>query len=295
MRKYICLLIVILASCSTQSDKKPVDVISALKANDVRLKAPQPGDWLAVHQEDGQTAAQYKRCSPTRPTGLVNVIYLQPIGTFDSAQIKLIDCTAEYLEICFGLKVKVLERLGNKVVADSNIRIGAEKNVQIYAPAILQILKRRKPADAVVYMAITERDLYPDQEWNFAFGVASYKERIGATSIYRLLSFRAGKLDFEQSLSRLIKVSSHEIGHMFTLHHCTHAVCTMNGSNSLSEADRKPNRFCSECTEKLVWNLHLDVLDRLHRLQEYFKNHKLDKDLKLIEADLKVLKRERSS
>jgi len=289
MKKYVYIFLIFLASCSTQSDKKPVDVISALKANDIGLQTPQPGDWLAVHQEEGQTAAQYKRCSPTRPTELVNVIYLQPIGTFDPARIKLIDCTAEYLEICFGLKVKVLESLGNKVVADSNTRIGAEKNMQIYAPAILQILKSRKPADAVVYMAITERDLYPDPEWNFAFGVASYKERIGATSMYRLLSFHSEKLDFEQSLSRLIKVSSHEIGHMFTLHHCTHAVCTMNGSNSLIEADRKPNRFCSECTDKLAWNLHLDVLDRLRHFQEYFKKHKLDQDLKLMEEDLKAL------
>lgn len=289
MKKHVYIFLIFLASCSNQSDKKPVNVISALKANDIGLQAPQPGDWLAVHQEEGQTAAQYKRCSPTRPTELVNVIYLQPIGAFDSARIKLIDCTAEYLEICFGLKVSILETLGNKVVADSNTRIGAEKNMQIYAPAILQILKSRKPADAVVYMAITERDLYPDPEWNFAFGVASYKERIGATSMYRLLSFHSEKLDFEQSLSRLIKVSSHEIGHMFTLHHCTHAVCTMNGSNSLIEADRKPNRFCSECTEKLAWNLHLDVLDRLRHFQEYFKKHKLDKDLKLIEADLRAV------
>jgi archaemetzincin len=289
MKKYICILFVFLASCSTQSDQKPMDVMSALKTNVVALKAPQSGDWLAEHQEEGQTVAQYKRCSPTRPSELVNVIYLQPIGVFDSVKMELINYTAEYLEICFGLKIKVLACLGNRVVADSNTRIGLEKNVQVYAPAILQVLKNRKPADAVVYMAITERDLYPRPDWNFAFGVASYKERIGATSMCRLLAFQHGKLDFERSLSRLIKVASHEIGHMFTLHHCTHAVCTMNGSNSLDESDRKPNRFCSECTEKLAWNLHLDVLGRLRHLQEYFKKHKLDKDLKLIEADLRVV------
>ena len=266
-----------------------MDVISALKTNDVALKAPQAGEWLAEHQEEGQTAAQYKRCSPTRPSELVNVIYLQPIGVFDSVNMELIHGTAEYLEICFGLKVTILRCLENRVVADSNTRIGTKKNLQIYAQAILQILKNRKPADAVVYMAITERDLYPRPDWNFAFGVASYKERIGATSMYRLLDYQVGRLDFEHSLSRLIKVASHEIGHMFTLHHCTHAVCTMNGSNSLGESDRKPNRFCSECTDKLTWNLHLNVLDRLHRFQEYFKKHKLDKDLRLIEADLRAV------
>jgi len=266
-----------------------MDVISALKTNDVALKAPQAGEWLAEHQEEGQTAAQYKRCSPTRPSELVNVIYLQPIGVFDSVNMELVNYTAEYLEICFGLKVWILEPLENRVVADSNTRIGTKKNLQIYAQAILQILKNRKPADAVVYMAITERDLYPRPDWNFAFGVASYKERIGATSMYRLLDYQVGRLDFEHSLSRLIKVASHEIGHMFTLHHCTHAVCTMNGSNSLGESDRKPNRFCSECTDKLTWNLHLNVLDRLHRFQEYFKKHKLDKDLRLIEADLRAV------
>lgn len=289
MKKYSCIILIFLVSCSAQSDKKPVDVISALKTNDVALMTPQPGEWLAEQKEEGQTAAQYKRCSPTRPSELVNVIYLQPIGVFDSAIIELIHGTAEYLEICFGLKVRILETLENRVVADSNTRIGAEKNVQIYAPAILQVLKNRKPADAVVYMAITERDLYPRPDWNFAFGVASYKERIGATSMYRLLDYQSGRLIFGQSLSRLIKVASHEIGHLFTLHHCTYVVCTMNGSNSLGESDRKPNRFCSECTDKLTWNLHLNVLDRLHRFQEYFKKHKLDKDLKLIEVDFRAV------
>lgn len=275
-----------MTSCTSQGDKKPLDPISALKENDIKLETPQSGDWLAVRKEEGQTPAQYKRCSPTRPTELVNVIYLQPIGTFDSVKMELIKLTADYLKICFGLNVKILETLKNEVVTENDIRIGAENNLQIHTPAILQILKNRKPSDAIVYMAITERDLYPGPQWNFVFGVASYKERIGATSMYRLMSFRDGKLDFEQSLSRLIKVSSHEIGHVFTLHHCTHAACTMNGSNSLNESDRKPNRFCSECTDKLCWNLHLNVLDRLQSLQKYFKKHKLNKDFLLIEKDL---------
>ncbi|WP_280115303.1 hypothetical protein [Flavobacterium fluviatile] len=33
-------------------------------------------------------------------------------------------------------------------------------------------------------------------------------------------------------------MSSHEIGHMFGLHHCIVADCVMNGTDSMSETDR---------------------------------------------------------
>jgi archaemetzincin len=46
-------------------------------------------------------------------------------------------------------------------------------------------------------MAITEKDLYPKPDWNFVFGLASYTEQIGVTSMYRLLSYKSGKLDFK--------------------------------------------------------------------------------------------------
>lgn len=290
MKKYFYFsLLFICFSCSTKNEEKSLNIISRLKTNDVKLKTSQPGEWLYIHHEKGQTLNQYQNCKPVHPNSSRNIIYLQPIGSFDSIQIKLIEYTAEYLEIFFGLKTKIAETLNDGQFKDKNTRIGIENNIQFFAPNVLSILKKRKPEDAIVYMAISEKDLYPEPEWNFVFGMASLRENVGVTSIYRLLQFNSGKLDFYKSLSRLIKVASHEIGHMFTMRHCINALCTMNGSNSLEESDRKPNRLCSECTGKISWNLNLNIPKRLIKLRTFLKKHDLSNDLLMIENDLKTL------
>jgi archaemetzincin len=47
------------------------------------------------------------------------------------------------------------------------------------------ILIKQKPQDAVALMGITERDLFPRPEWNYVFGLASYENGVGVSSIYR--------------------------------------------------------------------------------------------------------------
>ncbi|WP_245970529.1 zinc metalloprotease [Pseudochryseolinea flava] len=98
--------------------------------------------------------------------------------------------------------------------------------------------------------------------------------------------------NYQRCLERLIKTSSHEIGHMFSCLHCTHAVCVLNGSNSLPESDLKPNRLCSECLHKLQWNLGFDIGQRNANLVAFFKQHGLLEDLLLAEKDKPLLGRE---
>ena len=288
-RCFYLLILLFCFSCSTNNEEKSINIISRLKTNDVKLKTPQSGEWLYIHHENGQTLKQYQNCKPVHPNSSRNIIYLQPIGSFDSIQKKLIEYTSEYLEIFFGLNTKIAETLNDSLFKDKFTRIGFENNIQFFAPNVLSILKKRKPKNAIVYMAISEKDLYPNPEWNFVFGMASLRENVGVTSMHRLLKFDLGMLDFNKSLSRLIKVASHEIGHMFTMQHCINALCTMNGSNSLEESDRKPNRLCSECTGKIAWNLNLNIPKRLVKLRAFFKKHKLSNDLLFIENDLKTI------
>ena len=135
-------------------------------------------------------------------------------------------------------------------------------------------------------MGITQKDLYPAESWNFVFGQARLKKRMGVSSFIR---FHDGELDetnFRLCLERFIKTSSHEIGHMFSCPHCTHAVCVMNGTNSVYETDGRPNRLCSECLKKLSWNIGFDVKQRALALQTYFKTHNLTEDYKLITQDV---------
>lgn len=147
---------------------------------------------------------------------------------------------------------------------------------QLLATYILDsMLKGHMPGKGIALMAITEKDLYPSTDWNYVFGLASYTNRVGVSSLYRLQDQEQDTLHYTRCLSRLIKVSSHEIGHMFSLHHCIRAKCVMNGSNRLSETDASPARACSECQKKLLWNFRYDNTKRLQQLLTFFSDNRL--------------------
>jgi archaemetzincin len=291
MRVLIFIILSLLLSCSDR--KEGLELITAkLEKNDKTLYAPKPGDWIYSHKETGQTFDQYKKISnPNTADSLYQTIYLQPIGTFDSLENYAITLTAEYLNIFYGLETKILEPLDNKIIPDTARRIGMDGHEQFLAPYILNtVLKSKLPKDAVGIMAITEKDIYPKPEWDFVFGLGSYREKVGVTSIFRFSQdIKEGEVQ-NTFINRLLKITSHELGHMFSLKHCTNAVCIMNGTNGLFETDVKPNRLCSDCHAKIIWNLKLDPIVRINKLSQFFRKHNFNSDLKLIEADLKLLK-----
>jgi archaemetzincin len=61
-------------------------------------------------------------CNPVSPNETRNVIYLQPIGEFDTISDELIRRTASYLQIFFGLKTVVLKNPGNEIIPDRATR-----------------------------------------------------------------------------------------------------------------------------------------------------------------------------
>jgi len=214
---------------------------------------------------------------------------LQPIGKFTSVQSNLINYTADYLHIFYGLKTVVLNPINENSIPENAKRIGIDGNQQLLASYIQnKILKPIKPNDAIVYMAITVKDLYSGNSWNYVFGLASYNDNVGETSLYRFADYDLNASNYSLCLSRLIKISSHEIGHMFSIKHCINAHCTMNGTNNLLETDNMPNRLCSQCTGKILWNLKLNNLRRLQKLKEYFQKHNLQDDQEKIESDIKL-------
>ena len=125
--------------------------------------------------------------------------------------------------------------------------------------------------DAFCILAITMEDLYPEPAWNFVFGQASLRDRVGVYSFARYdpafyRELRAPGYD-TLLLRRSCKVLAHETGHMFGLAHCTFFNCLMNGSNHLAESDRRPLHLCPVCLHKLQWNIGFDVLDRYTALE----------------------------
>ncbi|MCE3227441.1 MAG: Zn-dependent protease [Bacteroidetes bacterium] len=295
MKKIFPLILIFLLSCSSNETKKINSLTDLLSINDKPLPPTQPGEWLSEHKEPGQTFEDYKKISPVSPAEGKNVIYLQPIGTFDSLRTNMIAYTAEYLQIFYGLKTVILKTLDNKIFPDSVRRLGAENQQQILAPFINHYLKSNMPSDAIVMMALTEKDLYPKESWNYVFGLTNIRDKVGVTSMFRYADYPVTSENYSLFLKRLIQVSSHEIGHMFSIYHCIHASCVMNGSNHLQETDSQPNRLCSQCHCKIVWNLKPDPIERLRKLKSFFEKHGLKNDEVDAATDLKILQEKKYS
>jgi archaemetzincin len=60
------------------------------------LPAPRPGDWLAVHDEPGQTFAEYLDARPVRRSDRLNTVYLCFVGEFNQGQRRVLDLTQHY-------------------------------------------------------------------------------------------------------------------------------------------------------------------------------------------------------
>jgi len=235
------------------------------------IPEPRPGDWLALHNERGQTFDDFKAAQPNRPAQNQHIIYLQPLGDFAPEKSPSNDKLREFASAFFAMEVKVLPPV--KVDGSTFItrRNPFTNNPQILTGDVLDFLKVRIPADAFCVLAITMEDLYPEPSWNFVFGQASVRERVGVYSFARYDPAFYGEpraSGYEALLlRRSCKVLAHETGHMFGLAHCTYFNCLMNGSNHLVEADRRPLHLCPVCLRKLQWSIGFDLLKRYSALE----------------------------
>ncbi|MDW9382225.1 archaemetzincin [Chryseobacterium sp. JV558] len=280
-------ILILLFSC--QKQKKTY--YESIAPNDIKLSSsPKPGSWRYNHDEKFQTFEDFQKFKKIKPELGKNIIYLQPIGKFDELQKREITLTKEYLKIYFQLETKILPALPNTIFPEKIKRISKEGQEQILASYVLDsILIKRKPKDAVVLMGITEKDLFPRPEWNYIFGLASYEEGVGVTSMYRFANGYLTDSNFNESFLRLIKISSHEIEHMFGISHCLNANCVMNGTNSLTETDYHLARACSLCQMKLNASIPHDNKKRLLELKSFFGKQHLNSELNWADRDLNEL------
>ena len=229
----------------------------------------QEGDWLDSQHEPGQTFEEYIVSNPTLPTAERKTIYIQPIGTFTHPQRNAIRLTAEYMRAFYNLPVKLnADRQIDRVPADLRREIGYPRKAQIRTTYFIdKVLPKLIPDDAAAFIAFTNVDLYPGDTWHFVFGQASLEKRVGIWSLHRLSE--GGKL-----IDRTLKISMHEVGHMFGLRHCIKYECLMSGTNHLAETDRRPFDNCPECMAKVAWAMNYDPEARYKNLAAFWKNNK---------------------
>jgi archaemetzincin len=260
------------------------------------IPKPGPHDWLAVHPESGQTFDAFKASRPNRPSESRRVIYLQPLGNFAPDGSPSTEKLRELAAAFFAMEVKALPAISLDASKFTNRRNPNTGNSQILTGDVLGFLKARVPSDAFCVLAITMEDLYPEQSWNFVFGQASLRERVGVYSFARYDPAFYGQprsSDYEiLLLRRSCKVLAHETCHMFGLVHCTFFNCLMNGSNHLAESDRRPLHLCPVCLRKLQWSIGFDVVKRYEATERVARADGFADEADWFNRRIKILQRD---
>ncbi len=266
-------------------------MIERLQPLHTKLGKPQPGDWLDVHHEPGQTFKQYIRSRPAIPQGKRRVIYIQPLGDLTPTHRKIISATAEFMESFFGLPVKTRDGLPASTVPAQARRRHPEWGMeQILTTYVLdKVLKPQLPDDAAAYIALTATDLWPGRGWNFVFGQASIVDRVGAWSLARNGDPDESEDAYRLCLVRTLKTATHETAHMFSMLHCTAYECDMTGSNNREESDRRPLWLCPECMAKVCWATKTNPVQRYRKLAQLCREYGLTREAAFYEESAKTL------
>ena len=131
--------------------------------------------------------------------------------------------------------------------------------------------------DAIGVISFTDVDLFTKDLSNFCFGygIPAYG---GVQSLHRFLppfenGFKDPVDDESWLLQRIIKIATHEIGHMYGLGHCIFYQCLMQGTMSLRQTDRNPITFCPVCYRKLWKCIKFDHVKRYELLFKCSKEY----------------------
>lgn len=135
-------------------------------------------------------------------------------------------------------------------IPDIEFTFDAERR-QYGSTAVLEMLARICPGDALKLLAVTGRDLFIPV-LTFVYGHAQLGGRVAAISLARLRQeFYGLPPNREVFLDRAYKEALHEMGHTFGLVHCTDRSCAMALGTNIRQIDAKRAAFCEPCRAQL--------------------------------------------
>jgi archaemetzincin len=252
-----------------------------LRAHAKPKSAPGAADWLAHHEERGQSFAEFRAAHSLLPG---RRIHLTTAGRLDPRHREVVNALAPLLAAFFQLDVVWQEPIPDDV-ASAKAREWTEGR-QWLTHTLMDALEARRPKDSVALMAITAIDLYPDPSWNFVYGQARYAARVGVMSLAR-----DGEPGDERALlqRRAFATASHEIGHMLGIRHCIAWECALNGSNHRAEADARPLEPCPACLAKLQLAIGFDPERRWRELARRYAGAGLGADALAVTTALRTV------
>lgn len=229
----------------------------------IPLGVPKKGEWLYHFPERGQTYHHFlaEAAQPRDPKR--NVLYVMSLGYTSPEHRKILKATMAYLGAYYDTPTRELP--ARQLPIDAY----APSRHQYHARAMLEVLSRDLPDDALGMIAMTEADLYIPS-LNYVFGLGSRKLGVAVFSVGRYGDDVRLHGDPESVLRRSMTVAAHEIGHVVAMRHCTAYHCIMNGTSSLREADEHPLHLCPVCVRKAEHAFEFERTHRYKRLLEFY-------------------------
>ncbi|OSZ78464.1 hypothetical protein CAP35_09485 [Chitinophagaceae bacterium IBVUCB1] len=169
-------------------------------------------------------------------------------------------------EITDSLTVAIKRQYGYKTIlmsADTlpSAFINKEKGIRYSASNTIDYLKGLKHDTVSFVVGITDADIYITKKDKYSnikqpankykvwgiFGLA-YKPGVSCiVSIRRLIHTNRGIM-----LSRIKKITLHEIGHNHGLHHCQNKTCLMTDAvETISTIDNANEALCNDCMQQI--------------------------------------------
>lgn len=179
------------------------------------------------------------------------VIFLVKVGPVDDVVFRKLKKHLEWALKNYRLEVEILPNSLPLLKSELNLMRNQYDGNKIHKRL------REKLGSQSYYriLGIIDKDIFSGTK-NFIFGIADQQQDnknslIALISIARLKEkFYRRKEDSGLYELRILKEAVHEIGHTFSLTHCSN-LCVMQYSNHLQDTDDKPPTFCNSCVNQL--------------------------------------------
>ena len=228
-----------------------------------RLAEPKPGDWLWSFREPGQTLDDYAEQVTNRKTARRDTLHLQPYSDLSSMHRVVMGPLEEFIGVYFQTRVKRLP------IAAPRKGWWSRSRRQYDANRVVRHLAARAKGRSLGMFGILAKDMFAGN-LNYVFGLALLHDRASVHSLSRY-----GE-EPKALLRHTLKLSAHELGHVFGIKHCVFYRCVMNGANSLAEISAAPMHLCPVCLAKLKWNVDFDARRRYQQLSRFYKKVGMD-------------------